>query len=429
MMRTGERRFVLRYGRGEVEFSVPERHLLGVVDAEELPGVPDAGAEARRALGQPIGSAGLRELVWAGARVAVVVSDKTRPSPTGVLLPPVLEELRSGGVREGDITVVFALGIHPPHTEAEKRTLVGQDVFDRLRCVDSLEDGFVPVGITSRGTPVEVSRPVAEADLVVATGNIEFHYFAGYSGGAKALIPGVASRKTILPNHAMQTLPGAEAGRLAGNPVREDLEEAAAYLPPAFLVNVVLNAQKAVVECFAGDLRAAHRAGCALVDQTYKREIPEPADIVIASAGGHPKDINVYQAQKALDNAICAARPGGAVILLAACPEGLGEETLARWLAEATAPQELVDRLKVRFELGGHKAAAIARAVLRARVYLVSTLEQDVVRELFFVPAPSVGEAVAMALEEAGGKGRILVMPSGGSTLPVCADRRGAENR
>ena len=351
----------LGFGQGTQTLEVPDQNVMGVLEPNAVPAGLTGTAEVARALAEPIGAPLLRQVVRPGETVAIVTSDITRPCPTAKILPPVLAELAAGGIRREDITLVFALGSHRPHTEEEMRRLAGPD-YDTLRCGDSVGD-FVHLGETRRGTPVDIVRTVAEADRRICLGNIEYHYFAGYSGGAKAIMPGVSTRAAIQANHTMMVLPEACAGHLEGNPLREDIEEAAAICGVDYLVNVVLDAHKEIVKAVAGDVTAAHRAGCRYLDGLYQVTIPHRADIVVVSQGGAPKDLNLYQTQKALDNAKHAVRPGGTIVLVGSCKEGLGEATFGRWIQEAQKPSDLTDRVQRHFELGGHKAAAIVLSV------------------------------------------------------------------
>ncbi len=375
-------------------------------------------AEVRRALSAPIGSAPLRELVKPGEKIAIVTSDISRPMPSWKALPPVLDELYAAGARAEDITLVFALGSHRNHTAEERRHLAGERAWAEIRCVDSVPADCVHLGETSRGTPVDIFRPVAEADRVVCLGNIEYHYFAGYSGGAKAIMPGVSTPEAIQTNHRNMVSPDACAGKLEGNPVRDDIEEAAAISGIDFIVNVVLDEHKEIIRAFAGDVTKAHRAGCAFLDTLYSKPIAAPADIVLVSQGGAPKDLNLYQTQKALDNAKHAVRDGGIIILIGSCREGLGGTTFEEWLTSARSPHELVERIGREFKLGGHKAAAIAMVQERADIYLVSEMAPDFVRSLFMTPFATVAEAYAAAQEKLGRDASVILMPYGGSTLP-----------
>jgi nickel-dependent lactate racemase len=266
---------------------------------------------------------------------------------------------------------------------------------------------------------VDIFRPVVEADLRICLGNLELHYFAGYSGGAKAIMPGCASNATVQANHAMMVRPQAAAGRLDGNPVRTDLEEGAALVGADFILNVVVDGQRRIVGAVAGEVTAAHRRGCEMVAQRGMVAVPRSADVVLVSAGGYPKDIDLYQAQKALDNAAHAVRDGGVIVLVAECGEGFGNATFETWLRSAHSPDEVLERLQEGFVLGGHKAAAVARVLRRAHVYLVSSMPEQAVRGCGMLPFSDAGRAVEAAMLHSGPSARVLVMPEGGSVLPV----------
>ena len=410
-------------GNGFEEVEVPDRNLIGELHANDVPLGLTGEAEVIRALQEPIGTPRLKDIVKPGERVAIVTSDITRPMPTAKVMPALLDELYAGGVKPEDITLVFALGSHRHHTEAERRKLAGERAYSEIRCVDSDPDGCVSYGVTSRGTPVDITRVVAEADRRICLGNIEYHYFAGYSGGAKAIMPGVSTRAAIQANHSRMVLPECCAGNLEGNPLRLDIEEAAAMVGVDFIVNVVLSEHKEILRAVAGDVKKAHRAGCAFLDALYRKELTEAADIVLVSQGGAPKDLNLYQTQKALDNAKHAVKDGGVIILIGSCREGLGEKTFEEWMTSAPTAHSLIERIQREFKLGGHKAAAIAMVLERAEVDLVSELDDEFVRSLFLVPQPSAQAALDRAFEKLGPDARVLSMPYGGSTLPKVITR------
>ena len=415
-----EQTLTFKIGTRSQQVSLPAEALLGVLEPNAVE-VPAAGEEeqVRAALARPIGSPRLREIVRPGETVAIVTSDITRPMPTWKALPALLDELYAGGVRREDVTLVFALGSHRGHSEEEKRHLAGDRAWAEIACADLNPADCVHVGVTSRGTPVDIDRRVAEADRRVLLGNIEYHYFAGYSGGAKAIMPGVSTREAIQANHSRMVQPEAHAGKLEGNPVREDIEEAAAMVGVDFILNVVLDARKNIIRAVAGDVTAAHRAGCAFLDTLYRVPIPRRADIVLVSQGGAPKDLNLYQTQKALDNARHAVRPGGVIVLIGSCAEGLGEKTFEEWMTTAPTAHSLIDRIRREFRLGGHKAAAIAMVLEDADIYLVSDLEDALVERLFMKPFHSVQEAYDAAVKKCGPGASVLAMPYGGSTLPA----------
>lgn len=233
------------------------------------------------------------------------------------------------------------------------------------------------------------------------------------------MMPGVSTPEAIQANHRMMVRAEAAAGRLEGNPIREDIEEAGEIAGLHFIVNVVLDEHKHIVYAVAGDKIEAHRAGCRYLDQMYRKPIPKRADIVLVSQGGAPKDANLYQTQKALENAKYAVKKGGSVILIGACNEGLGSRKFEEWLKEAKTPEEMVKRIGEHFELGGHKAAAIGMVMENAKVYLVSEMDPEFVKEIFFIPAGSVEEAFQKAMAEYGPDAEVIAMPFGGATLPI----------
>jgi len=410
--------FKLGFGKQQISFDINPDNLLGVLKPNEVEVELTGEAEVRRALSAPIGSAPLSQLVKAGEKVAIITSDITRPMPSKIVLPPLLEELYAAGVKAEDITVVFALGSHRKHTEDEMKYLVGEEVYKQVSCIDLDVNDCVHLGTTSRGTPVDIFRPVAEADRRICLGNIEYHYFAGYSGGAKAIMPGVSTRDAIQSNHSMMVLDEAKAGAIETNPLRQDIDEVAKFVPIDFILNVVLDEKKNIIKAVAGHYIEAHREGCRFLDSLYKVKIREKADIVIVSAGGYPKDINLYQAQKALDNSKHAVKDGGIVILVASCKEGLGEHVFERWMTTSESAGQMIEKIQQHFELGGHKAAAIAMVLKKARVMLVSDLDDDFVRSIFLEPYKDIKQAIDEAIKAAGNNAKIIVMPYGGSTLP-----------
>ena len=397
---------------------IPDANLMDILTPNEVKYDLMGEDEVKRALANPIGSPRLKEIVKPGEKIAIITSDITRPIPTYTVMPALLDELYAAGAKPEDITLVFALGSHRCHTEEEKKHLAGGRAYAEIHCVDGDVNDCVHLGNTTHGTPVDIVRVVAEADRRICLGNIEYHYFAGYSGGAKAIMPGVSTRAAIQSNHSMMVDEKACAGNIIDNPVRKDIEEAAAICGVDFIVNVVLNEHKKIIKAVAGDVTKAHREGCAFLDTLYQKKIKERADIVIVSQGGAPKDLNLYQTQKALDNAKHAVKDGGIIILVGSCKEGLGEKTFEQWITEAKEPRDLIKRVKEDFKLGGHKAAAIAMVLEHAKIFLVSDMEPEFVKTIFMEPYNSVQKAFDDAFAEQGNNAKVIVMPYGGSTLP-----------
>ena len=407
------------YGNSFQSVDIPDKNLKAVLVSNEMEHERRGRDAVEYAIEHPIASRPLHEIAKPGQKAVIVTSDISRPMPSFEVLPSVLAELNAAGIPDENITVVFGLGSHRGHTEEEKKKLAGEAVYRRVCCMDSTPDDCVSYGKTRRGTPVDISRVVAEADLRICLGNVEFHYFAGYSGGYKAIMPGVSTPKAIQANHRMMVEAQARTGKLDGNPVREDIEEAGAMVGVDFIVNVVLDEHRHIVYAASGHVIKAHRDACEYLNRMYLKPIDSLADIVIVSQGGAPKDANLYQVQKALDNAKHAVREGGRIILVGACPEGPGNKVFTEWMQTSKKPEELVERIHRQFKLGGHKAAAIAMTELKAQVDLVSEMDDELVRQFFMVPRKSLQEAFDSAMKDYGEDASVIAMPFGGATLPV----------
>ncbi len=412
-------KFDLKFAKKTLPLEIADDRIMSVLLPPEDITVPNANEEIKRAMQNPIGSDRLKNIVKKGEKIAIITSDITRPCPSYVMLPSVLEELEEAGIEKKDIVIIFALGTHRKHTMEEIETLVGKEIAENYSCIDSDINNCIEVGTSSTGTPFDVFAPVVQADKRICLGNIEYHYFAGYSGGDKAIIPGVATPRCIQANHRMMIEPKACTGNIDDNPVRADIEELEKYLSVDFILNVILGSKKEVLKAVAGDHIKAHREGCKFLDTLYKFPLEKAADIVVVSAGGFPKDINMYQAQKALDNARYAVKEGGVIILVASCYELYGSKTFEKWVVNSTSPDQIVKDIHANFELGGHKAAAIALTLQKAKVLCVSDMPEDVSKKLFFEPCADVQGALARADEICGAGAKVLVMPIGGSTLPI----------
>jgi len=397
----------LDYGQGCLSLMMDEG--AEVVLAEELAAAPPG--ELERSIDH---ARGKRLDDYAGCKSAcILASDITRPAPSHLMLPPLIKRLKGLGI--SDLKIVFALGTHRRMTAEEERLLLRGCT--SLPCIQHDLRDCVSLGETRMGTPVEILESVASSDLIVATGNIEYHYYAGYSGGAKAVLPGVSSERSVIKNHELMRDPNSTTGRL-DSPVRQDMEDAAKIAGLDFILNVVLNGKKEIVQSVAGDYISAHRMGAATVDRMYRRAV-QPAEIVVTCAGGRPKDLNLFQAQKALDNAKKAALPGGSIILVAECCEGLGHPVFERWAKEATSAEDCWERFGREYEFGGHKAAFLARESLEHQLILVSALPRERAELCFFVPAATLEEALELARKKQGRDARMLVMPHGNLTLAV----------
>jgi nickel-dependent lactate racemase len=379
-----------------------------------------------RILDRPVGAPRLENVARAGDRVTVVVSDKTRLCRTHEFLPPVLARLERAGVRREDITLLFATGTHPPQTEDERQNILGASLYADYRveehdCRD--ESRLVDVGRTLAGTPVRVNRRLAEADLCVATGAIVHHYFAGFGGGAKLFIPGCAAYDTAVANHRLTLRddgsfhPACTDGVLDGNPVVEDIRDAMRFLPRRYYVGVVLDPQGGLHDAVCGDIIEAHRAGARMVDDLYRVGVSHAVDCCIASAGGHPKDINFIQSHKTLHHASYAVREGGCIIALAACPEGIGNPSFLDWFTGGDEAS-LRRRVLAGYTMNAHTAVALQEKTSRFGVILVSGLDGAIVRRMGMIPAATLQEAVDIAAGRLRGTPEVLILENGALMVP-----------
>src|SRR5579872_1670441 len=365
------------------ETSLPIHITADLIEPRRAEPISDELGAVQAALRKPIGTPPLAEIVRRGERVAILVNDITRLTRTDLMLPPIVEVLNAAGIPDGSIFVVFALGIHRRQTCEEQKHILGAELYHRLQCFDhDSEDGndLVEIGQTSFGNVVQINRSVWEADRILLTGEIVPHLIAGYSGGRKSLVPGVAGSRTTTFNHNMIFHPNCRSGVLKGNPAHEDLMEACRMANPDFLVNVVLSPEGKLVRVVAGHYDLAHREGCRTVDRMLRVDVEEPYDLIVASAGGYPLDIDLRQAHKGLENACQALRPGGSILFYAECPNRAGIQSFEDYVRRYSDDGEMQQALQREFVVGGHKAYWVARLGRIYRVHLVSDLDPEFVR-------------------------------------------------
>ena len=406
------------YGRGRLLVDVRADLLL----SREAEAVADEVRAVELALEHPIGTPPLREIARAGETVAIVVNDITRLTRTDLLLPPIIRTLNDAGIPDSDIFIVFALGIHRRQTEDECRLILGEEIYGRIRSFDHIstdDANLVAIGTTSFGNLVEINKQVWEADRIILTGEIIYHLIAGYSGGRKSLVPGVAGFRTTTFNHRMIFDPNCRAGKLDGNPAHEDLLEGCRMADPDFIVNVILSPAGKLIRVVAGHFERAHREGCRTVDQMLSAEFDEPYDVIVASAGGFPLDIDLRQAHKGLENACQALRPGGSILFYAECPSGAGIGTFEDYVRRYRDDFEMKEALEREFVVGGHKAYWVARLGRLYDVHLVSGLDPEFVRRCHFKPVSPERHQAALdeILRKAGP--RVAAIPYSGFTLPM----------
>ena len=412
----------LPYGKTEVCARIPTQNFLGTIEPKDRPGVGDSRAEIERALSEPIGTKRLSEITKMGDKVAIVVDDATRPTPSHLMISSLLDELNKAGVKDEDITIIFGCGSHRAVKPDEIEKLVGEEALKRVKAIshDHKSGDHVYVGKTSFGTKVYLNKVFAEADVKVLTGDIGLHYYAGYGGGRKSVLPAISAAETIQHNHAMLLHPKAKTGILVGNPVHEDMVEAAKLAKVNFILNIVTNSKPELVQAFAGDLEQVFYEGVKLVDEMYKVPIERRADIAVVSSGGHPHDINLFQAYKGVDNALDAVKRGGVIVLAAECPEGHGNEVFYEWMTKFNNLKRVEKEIKRRFVLGGHKAYYLMRALQKVKIILVSVMPDYYAVNTFKLrTARALNDALREAFDIAGKNAKVWAMPHGNITLPI----------
>jgi lactate racemase len=422
-------RYTLAYGQETLAFQMDEKKVIAVLGAKELPSPESEAALVVKALENPIGSLPLREIVREGETACIVVGDMTRLWVRHhVLVPLLLDELNRGGIPDENITVVSATGAHREQTREEHIKIIGEEAYKRIKVVDHKckDENLVDLGTTTRGTPVRINPAVHYADRVIATGGIVYHFLAGYGGGKKAIMPGVASYEGIMANHRLalnQDGPGLDyavcAGRMSGNPLSEDMVEAARMVGVDFIVNTIVNDRHKIALAVAGDLVNAHEKGCALVDEYFSVPVAEQADLVIASCGGYPKDINFYQTYKTTHNMVPAMKNGGVGILLSQSCEGIGSKLFYDICAGFDDNEARENILRSDFEIAMFMGYTQLLWTQENRFIAVTGLPPEQVREMGMIPAGSLEEALALANDMLGPDYRAYIMPEGSTTFPV----------
>jgi len=412
----------LGYGKNSLSLAFDENRYQ-LLQESSSPQQPLTDVEIGEALDSPIESSPLEDHFSAGDSVLIVVSDATRATASAQIVNLLVRRLIQGGVRPSDLGIIFATGIHRPVAPEEKTELLTPFIAQRVKTIDhSAQDSsaMVLLGMTERGTPIEVNRAVMDFSQVVITGVIGFHYFAGFTGGRKSICPGLASARTIEATH-MLALDFEMGGRrtgvgtslLDGNAVHEECERIAAMVKPRFAINTVVDERGRAVRIYAGDWRAAHRKGCQEYLANHSTTIETKREIVIVSCGGSPYDINLIQAHKALDMAAHACTDGGTIILLAECRDGLGQPDFLKWFAEKDS-RALELRLRDAYQVNGQTAWSLLTKAERYRIHLVSRLPDEEVRRMRMIPARSVSAVIDNLGRETEG----YIMPRGAALLP-----------
>lgn len=440
------------YAKRFLEIDLPEQRLRGILESKahaHYPGKKAAQQQAlehegmliaapgnagpdsqealvRQALERPVQSPRLSELAKGKKNIVIITSDHTRPVPSRIISPLLVQEIRRGNP-EAEITFLIATGFHRASTREELIAKFGEQLLSEIKVVmhDCRDDAsMVSIGTLPSGGELVINRLVTEADLLIAEGFIEPHFFAGFSGGRKSVLPGVVSKVTVLANHCSKFIASeyARAGVLEGNPLHSDMVYAAQKVNLAFILNVVLGADKKIIKAFAGDALKAHEAGCGFVMELASVKA-RPADIVITSNGGYPLDQNLYQAVKGMTAAEATVRQGGVIIICAACNDGHGGEDFYRWFTESPGgAREVMDRIlgiEAKDTVADQwEAQILARVQLKAQVIVVTEANNhDMVKNMYMKAAETLEEALAMAQAIVGAQASIIVIPDGVSVI------------
>ncbi len=417
----------LKYGSTAFTLDLPPEHLAGVV-APPLIVIDESPADIIEAALDSCHT--FLSSFSSGEKVVIVTSDITRYTGSELYLPLLVERLNRQGIADGDIEILIALGIHRKQTEHEHQRILGP-LYGRIRVSDHDCDdhnALVVIGTTSNGIKVSINRKAVEADHLILTGTIGFHYFAGFGGGRKSVLPGIASRKACMASHFAVLNPGegngknplAVTGNLEGNPVHRAMVEGCALAEPAFILNTVLTADKRIIAAFAGDWREAHEAGCRFYREHFAYPLAEKGDLVVASCGGFPKDINLIQAHKSMEYASQALKDGGVMILLAECRDGFGNGTFFSWFRHKRL-EEFETALRAQYEINGQTAYSLLQKAQRFRIILVSQFPVQQVEEMGMIPAQDMEEAMELAIRMLPAEWRCYLMPEAGSVLPMTA--------
>lgn len=416
------------YGRTVLSADIPDERVGAVLNNRLHDYEPPAAADVlvEQALASPIGSPPLCELAKGKKNVVILASDHTRPVPSKAIMPAMLREIRRFNPQV-KITILIATGCHRESTREELVHKFGQEICEQetIAIHDCLKDSMVDYGVLPSGAPLSVNRIGAQADLLVAEGFIEPHFFAGFSGGRKSVLPGICAASTVYANHSSHMIdsPGAHSGCLQGNRIHEDMVEGARRVGLSFIVNVVCNGSKETVAAFAGDFEQAHLAGVSFLNGLCRMQVEEEAGIVITGNGGFPLDQNIYQAVKGISTADIICRRGGVIIMAAASVDGHGgDEFYHTFTSGKNADEILQDILNVpqdETRPDQWQSQILARAMVRHPVILISTQPHELVQKMGIIPADDISQAIGMADELLGRKEKIVVIPDGVGCIPA----------
>jgi nickel-dependent lactate racemase len=417
-------RLNLAIGSRTIPVEIDDSQVLAI---KTIPHTASPQAIISRALENPVASETLGAIFSGTKQVIIVAPDKTRNCGANEILPILIEQLNACGIADANLKIVLATGTHAGHTRQQVAAILGSEISKRIEVFDHNcrdAENLTLVGETRFGTPVFINRRLLEADKTLVVAAALHHYFAGFGGGAKMINPGCAGYETISKNHALTIDPqtgglhaGCRAGEVATNPVQMDIIDSMRFISANFLFETILNDAGKIVAAFAGEMMAAHRQACKLVDDIYKVNISERADLVVVSCGGYPKDINFIQSHKSLHNAFYAVKEGGVILALAECREGVGSQTFLEWFDFAD-DESFRAELTKNYKVNGTTALALKMKTRAARMILVSTLSAELVRKLGMIPAATFEEGWKLARKKLPQHFTSYIIPNGSLTVP-----------
>ena len=411
----------LPYGDSFLKATVPSKNLISILSMRSIKGLENEREDIIKSLRSPIRCPGLLDCINKNDNIVVLVTDNTRPCPDERLLPPILAELEKKVSRK-NITIIVAVGLHQTLDEQQLVKKLGSDIVKSYNVVNHDVNQCVNIGITSRGTPVDINKTVVDADFRISTGFIEPHWFAGFSGGRKSIAPGVFSIRSAYKNHSFKMLdhPNSVAGIIKGNIVHEDLVEQAKMANLDFIINVILNKNKEITHIFSGDPIEAHEKGCEISKDLVEVKVDHKVDITITSNNGAPLDLDLYQTTKGINTASKITRDGGIVIIASSCSSGKGPEEFVELHASVSSPKEVLQKIKREEPIGLQwQNQILARDQLKHDIYLVSSLEDSIVKKMMITPIRTIDDGLEKAFKVLGTDAEVAVIPEGPLVVPV----------
>lgn len=423
----------LLYGKRYQTLSIPSALKYKILTAKEPRALTNFFQTFSQCLKNPIGSASFDSIFTPKDKIAIIIPDKTRRCYADKVLDILIKQLNKKRINNQNITIILARGLHPPHTPSEIKKLVGERTYGSVKIIDhnAMEpDEMVYIGTTSRGTRLTINRNCARADKIITIGTIGYHYYAGFSGGRKLILPGIAGCDSIQQNHSLVLNkpplsgknPAACLGKLDGNPVNEDMIEAAKLVDVDFSINLVLNNKGETIKIFCGDIIKAHKKGCEFLDRIYRINIRSKADYVIASCGGYPSDINFIQTHKTMENASYALKEKGKMLILSECAEGIGSDILLKWL-NYRSTEDMEKALRKKFVVSGHTALSSLMKAKRFDIYFYSNLKSSIVKKLHLRPVDNLQRTLKQffshPLRTDGTGAKVFILPEGSTSVPL----------